>query len=134
MKKSICFILGIVVGIILTILGAVIYTHANDDDNNNNAGMAGLEMFEAAGDEMSSTTYEVFQAFPNGTALAFECSGPNNTHTGLTVLLIAPEGRQYYDDQKVIAPQDMIFRQVGLYRYNSQMGSNTVPAIYLCTK
>lgn len=130
MKKSICFILGVVVGVILTFFFAIVYNAVSGSK----AGADGLELFETVGDVMPSTTYEVLQAFPDGTALAYECSGPYDIHTGLTVLLIAPQGKQYYDDQKVTAPKGMIFRQVGLYRYESKLGSNTVPAISLHKK
>jgi len=125
MKKFLIFFLGIITGIILTILAGVIINKSSGQDPNK-------QFFEQPGQVMSCQSYEIFQALDNGYGLAWENNG-SYSHD-LTVLIWDQNGSPFYDDQKVKAPSGMVYRQVGIYKYETQMGSKTVPIITLTKK
>ncbi|MBQ5699669.1 MAG: hypothetical protein IIV74_00005 [Alphaproteobacteria bacterium] len=124
MKKIWVFILGIITGIILTILFAVIVS------NSSKGGMSGLTMFEQPGDCVGKVSAEVFQVVAPDAALVNEVDKKYGveTYTGKTMLITNREGKTYYDDQIIKAPK--CFRQIGIFKYQSRNGmDNTVPVV-----
>ena len=124
MKKIWVFILGIITGIILTILFAVIVS------NSSKGGMSGLTMFEQPGDCVGKVSAEVFQVVAPDAALINEVDKKYGveTYTGKTMLITNREGKTYYDDQIIKAPK--CFRQIGIFKYQSRNGNdNTVPVV-----
>ncbi len=119
MKKIWVYLLGILSGVVLTILVAMLI---------NAIGLSSRDItyFDEPGDVLTKQSitgteaiksFEVFQAFDDGYGLA---SGDELFSYDLIVLLVDPEGKPYYDGQKVRAPQGKCFRQIGLYRYKTK--------------
>lgn len=130
MKKFWFFLIGILTGVALTILGAYIINKAKSSD---------IAFFDEPGDVVTAQTFsgrtitvngfEVFQVLGEGVALA----RGNELYTwDLIVLLWDDKGEQYYDNQSVIAPIGKCFRQIGIYKYESKDESyRTVPVVTL---
>ena len=126
MKKIWVFILGIITGIILTILFAVIVS------NSSKGGMSGLTMFEQPGECVGKKSAKVLQVIGTDAALVNEVEKMQYTgtemYTGKTMLITNREGKTYYDDQIIKAPK--CFRQIGIFKYQSRNGmANTVPVV-----
>lgn len=118
MKRFGSFILGVLVGFLL----AIVISHIIGQTSN----ASDMTFFEQPGEVMNIKEVEVFQAFKDNTALARE-SAPE--YLGLTVLVWNNENIHYYDGQKIRVSGKQHFRQVGLFRYHSALGDNTVPII-----
>lgn len=126
MKKIWVFILGIITGIILTILFAVIMSNVS------NGSMSGLTMFEQPGDCVGKKSAKVFQVIGTDAALVNEVEklqySGTEMYSGKTMLITNKEGKTYYDDQIIMAPK--CFRQIGVFKYQSRNGmDNTVPVV-----
>lgn len=128
MRKFLTFLLGVVVGALLTF--AVLFYIGNRSNGN------GLTMFDEPGESISTKSFKVVQVDAGGNALAMEKSGyGENTYLGMVVLFLAEEGKSYYDDQIITIPAGMCARQLGTYRYFSNGGElKTVPAVALRKK
>ena len=126
MKKIWFFILGIITGIILTILFAVIMS------NYSNRNTSGLTLFEQPGDCVGKKSAKVFQVIGTDTALVNEVEklkySGTEVYSGKTMLIANKEGKTYYDEQIIEAPK--CFRQIGVFKYQSRNGiDNTVPVV-----
>ena len=123
MKKSVVFLLGFITGAVVAIVVlGIIGIKSNK----------GPEFFDTPGEVINVNTFEVFQSFDNGTALARE---DDDYPHDLIVLLWNSEGKPYYDNQKLSAGKDECFRQVGIYKYASNGGGmKTVPIVALFNK
>ena len=103
MKRIWVFILGIVTGIILTILFAVIMSSASTGRN------SGLNMFEQPGDCLvSKSSLKVFQVLEPTAALAMI----KDDFSSGAYLLVNQEGKTYYDDQVIKLPAGKGFKQI----------------------
>ena len=123
MKRVWVFMLGIITGIILTILFAVIMSSAFND------GRSGLNMFEQPGDCLvSKSSLEVFQVLEPNVALTMI-----NGEIGSAVyLLVNNEGKTYYDDQIIKLPAGKCFKQTGTYQYSTKDERlKTVPVVQI---
>ena len=123
MKKIWVFILGIITGIILTVLFAVIMSNSSNN---------GVTMFDQPGDCVGNKSARVFQVIGTDAALVNEVQKMQYTgtemYTGKTMLITNREGKTYYDDQIIKAPK--CFRQIGIFKYQSRNGmDNTVPVV-----
>lgn len=121
MRKIWVFILGIITGIILTILFAVIVS------NYSNGGRSGLNMFEQPGDCLvSRSSLQVFQVLEPMAALTMI---KDDLSSGV-YLLVNDEGKIYYDDQVIKLPSGKCFRQIGTYQYTTKGKMlKTVPVV-----
>lgn len=126
MKKAFIFISGLATGVLLLfIVAAVIYlcdekNHPQDQDN-------GVTMFDAPGNKIDETEFEVFQALGRGSSALSRGTGINYS---TTYLLVNDESKLYYDDEKVTVPSGKIARQVGIFQYETKGGvSKTVPIV-----
>lgn len=135
MKKIWIYLLGILTGIVATIVFLIIIGKTNNIGNN------GMSFFEKPGQIMEDTSYKVIQSLGEGYALADGRKENGNDYEyvdlymGLTVLLYNENGETYYDDQIVTAPKGKCFRQIGIYRYPTRMGiERTVPIVMLMDK
>ena len=103
MKKIWFFILGIVTGIILTILFAVIVSSSS------NGGRSGLNMFEQPGDCLiNKSSLKVFQVLEPTAALAMI----KDDFSSGVYLLVNQDGKTYYDDQVIKLPSGKCFNQI----------------------
>jgi hypothetical protein len=127
MKKFLLFVGGLVTGVVLTILVAVLVNAANQP----NDGIPGLKVFSEKGECIpTSGEMEVMQVLTPNVALA---------HTGdflyddrILVLLINYDGNTYYDEQKIKIPSGKCARQIGTYQYTARNEMvKTVPAVVI---
>ena len=136
MKKIWIYLLGVLTGIVITILALAIIGAVMNAKNDPGARMTnGMTFFEEQGDIVEPSSVKVFQALGDGAALA-HCKGNEmfDMYGDPIVLLYNEEGTPYYDDQIVKSPEGKCFRQVGIYRYSSRMGEKTVPIVMLLEK
>ena len=114
------FLAGILSGIAFTVILLVIIGIAN-----NNRTISGLTLFNEPGQMMEDDSYTVFQALDPGAALA-----TSGVLFGMTVLLWDEKGTYYYDGQTVTAPEGKCFRQIGVFKYETESGlESTVPVV-----
>ena len=144
MKNILIYIAGVLTGIVLTILMAVLLTSSNSV-NIPIEEQQGVTLFDEPGDSVDAKRFKVFQVIDTGMALAASEElalniGDDNLQPlfdtllhslfqGPVVLLINDEGKLYYDDQIVEVPQGRSARQVGVYQYSTESGYKTVPII-----
>lgn len=120
MKKNwIYFGIGVIVGIVLTIVvSAIIALAANSDP-------VGVTNFDQPGEILDLRSVEVLQVVTNTSALVTHSSWSSTIY-----LLRNHEGKYYYDDERIELPSGIVFRQTGIYKYTTKMGdTKTVPVI-----
>lgn len=122
MKKIWVFVLGIIAGIILTMLFAVIATSTTKQ-------RSGLSMFENPGDCLiSKSNLKVFQVLEPSAALTMI----KDDYSSAVYLLVNDEGKTYYDDQIVKLPTNTCFKQIGTYQYSTKDDRlKTVPVVQI---
>lgn len=128
MKKFLIFLTGFVSGIVFLLLVSLIIAGGNSDP----AKIRGLTLFEQPAEVILSDSFEVFQVVSGGNALANAGEkgyGGRYSYCGMVVLFLADENTHYYDDQIISVPRAKRVRQIGTYRYDTQMGYKTVPAV-----
>lgn len=138
MKKIWVYLLGVLTGIVITIIAlAVIGAAINSKDESGTKRIRGMDFFEKPGDMVEAASVKVFQSLDDGIALA-NCKGDDPYDLDLygepIVMLYNEEGTPYYDNQIVKSPKGKCFRQVGIYRYSSRMGDRIVPIVMLLDK
>ena len=125
MGKFICFILGIVTGVVLTIGGVVVLGAMAQAEET-----SGVTMFDQPGEEMTARKYEVIQVIPIGAlARSEEISYGQSMFTGPVVLFYTEGQSAHYDDEVIKVPKGKRVVQVGTYQYNSAVGNRTVPIV-----
>lgn len=137
MKKWVVFLLGLISGVVLTLVTMVILAMGANTNANNN----GVTLFDQPGECLNAKAFEVIQVVDNNHALAHELEWNEilesyvPTASGLLVLVTNDNGEYYYDDQIIEVPDGMCMRQVGIYRYQtiSDM-EKTVPIVKLMNK
>ena len=107
MKKYLIFGSGVLTGIILTFLVALIYNANNAAPQNEN-----IRWFDKPGDIIEIKSFEVFQVLGDNAALAW---GENVA--GEVYVITNDEGKFYYDEEVIKVPKDKVVRQVGIYHY-----------------
>ncbi len=127
-KKILIYIAGIITGVILVILFAVVFTRNNSANN-------GITLFEQEGDCVSDNSFEVFQVLDTGDALANEIEKGFSVATGVTVLFLNDGKTSYYDDQVIKIPSGKCAKQIGVFKYKSNAGlERTVPVVEIRNK
>lgn len=137
MKKWVVFLLGLISGVVLTLVTMVILAMGANTNANNN----GVTLFDKPGECLNAKAFEVMQVVDNNHALAHEVEWNDvleryvQTGLGLLVLVTNDNGEYYYDNQIIEVPQGMCMRQVGIYRYQTRMDmEKTVPIVKLMSK
>ena len=130
MNKTLSFILGIITGVVLTIVTLFVIAKATgagqgiSDD--------GITMFEKPGDIIPATKFEVMQVVPNGALAHSEDTRHGiSTFTGPLVLFLSEGQNTYYDDEVITVPKGKAVRQIGSYQYETRMGYKTVPIVQI---
>lgn len=143
MKKWLVFILGLISGIVLTFVLAIIITYRIYDENgglnipNGNAGYHedGMTLFEEERECVSEKNFKVFQVLESGNALASELDPMVNIPTGIVVMFLNDGEASYYDDQTIVIPSGKCAKQIGIYRYISKSEiEKTVPIVAIRDK
>ena len=137
MKKWVVFLLGLISGVVLTLVTMVILAMGANTNANNN----GVTLFDQPGECLNAKAFEVMQVVDNNHALAHELEWNEilesyvPTASGLLVLVTNDNGEYYYDDQIIEVPDGMCMRQVGIYRYQTMSDmEKTVPIVKLMNK
>lgn len=136
MKKIWVYLLGVLTGVVFTIIILAIIGVAMNAKNDPSTRMtSGMSFFETPGDIVEPSSVKVFQALGDGAALA-HCKGKEkyDLYGDPIVLLYNGDEKPYYDEQIINASNGKCFRQVGIYRYSSRMGDKTVPIVMLLDK
>lgn len=128
MNKTVSFILGIITGVVLTIVTLFVIAKASG------AGQGitddGITMFEQPGDIIPAKKFEVLQVVPNGALATSENTEYGiSTFTGPIVLFLSDGQNTYYDDEVITVPKGKAVRQIGSYQYETRMGYKTVPIV-----
>jgi hypothetical protein len=137
MKKIWVYLLGLLSGIVITIVVLLVFGLIIRAKNDPGITMLnGMSFFETPGEVIKETSFKVFQALDDGAALAEgKGDGHSSVYLGLNVLLYNEEKTPYYDEQIVTLPQGKCFRQVGIYRYHAKSGiDKTVPIVMIMDK
>ena len=125
MKKGLIFVLGMITGCLLTciVLFFIGRTMAASEETNVTYSEQPVAFTEAS-------KFEVFQVLENG-ALAHceKLSYGSSSFFGPIVYLMSDGQNLYYDEQVIAVPKGKRAMQVGTYKYQSQMGVKTVPAL-----
>lgn len=139
MKKIVYFLLGLLSGVVLTLVVLYIIgrtASSSEFDEPNVAQVQnpyGPTFFEQPGETFDFRSVKVFQVLEAGVALgmAEEKGKYTNTsyYTGITVLLYDKQ-THFYDEQIVKLSDNKVFKQVGIYRYpNTEENILTVPIV-----
>lgn len=126
MKKIWVFILGAIIGIVLTILFAAVATYISSSVNGSNSN---LNIFEEPGDCLiSKSSLEIFQTLEQNVALAMI----KDSYSSGAYLVVNKENKSYYDGQVIKLPAGKCFKQIGTYRYqNKENDWKTVPVVQI---
>ena len=140
MKKWLIYIAGIVTGIVLTLLFAVIVTSVNENKEEGSDSKESVEvpeeyddikLFDEPGEIIEENSLKVFQVLTDHTALV---RNPNS-YIGTVYLITNRDKKYYYDTQQIEIPKGKVIRQVGIYRYpNKNDDIKTVPIIMIMDK
>ena len=125
MKKSVCFLLGAVVGVVATLLVMFLISSSAD----------GKVLFDEAGECLSTNRFEVSEVVDDSSALAYELvydADFGYMTSSLQVLVTNDDDESYSDKQVIKVPKGKGMRQVGVYRYNNKSGEwKVVPIVKL---
>lgn len=128
MNKTVSFILGLITGVVLTILTLFIIGKAMSAGQGTSDD--GITMFEQPGDIIPAKKLEVMQVIPNGALAHSEDTRHGiSTFTGPIVLFLSDGQNTYYDDEVITVPKGKSVRQIGSYQYETRMGYKTVPIV-----
>ena len=125
MKKGLIFILGMVTGCLLTcfVLFCIGMTMNSSEKTN-------VTYSEQPTEFTAASKFEVFQVINNGALARCEEHSYGNTSFFGPIVYIMSDGQNlYYDEQVVTVPKGKKAMQIGTYKYQSQMGAKTVPAL-----
>lgn len=123
MKKWLIFVLGIVTGVIITLVFLLVISKVYSVGNQITVSRQQTEFTLAK-------RFEVFQVLDGG-ALA-NCEDDeysNSVFTGPVVYILMDDGDLFYDDQIIEVPEGKKVIQIGTYRYETRMGEKVVPAL-----
>ena len=135
MRKFLTFLLGMAVGALLCF--AVLFYMGTSTGEEGDNGIPGLTLFEQPGESISTKPFKVIQVDNYGNALAMEKGNYNTVdiYDGVLVLFLAEDNVSYYDDQIIKIPSGSCVKQLGTYRYQSNMGHmKTLPAVAIRNK
>jgi len=135
MKKWLVFVLGVLTGIVLTFLFALLLSLGVKMNENNREKNNGVTMFDKPGDVLDVYSFKVFQVLGDDSALVYGKVDNSSYYGGAVYLLTNDEGKYYYDDEIVDVPKGGIVRHFGIYRYQNRSElEKTVPIIRIVDK
>ena len=130
MKGVFTFIIGVVVGVVATIivLNMSYVPDESSEPSEPSDGLYGLTIFPEKGECIPAYELKVTEVYKPNMALAFT----DMRHDMIMVLLINYDGKSssYYDDQKIKIPSGKCARHIGTYQYTTTNDfEKTVPAV-----
>ena len=117
MKKGVCFLLGAIVGAVLTLFVVLVIADKSGVKGH------GMILFDEPGECLSTNRFEVAQVIENDCALAYELIYDTDfgyMTSSLQVLVVNDNGECYSNDQVIKVPKGMGMIQVGVYRYKTK--------------
>lgn len=132
MKKGLCFLLGLISGIVVCFVVFMIIGLANQ----NNGGLYGATYFNETSKEVNATSFEVFQVIQENAALVHSKTSPRSSYyDGPLYLMVNNIGHFYYDEEIIGVPEECVVLQTGIYKYEAKSGIiKTVPIIGIYNK
>lgn len=128
MKKILIFFLGLLTGVILTIVVSVLITISNSGNLESDMRDQLIDFLDEPGMVMPVQSYKVFQTLDPNHALAHEQK--RYGYSGNVVMVYKSGGDSFYDGMTLGAPQDYVFRQIGTYQYKTADNrTHTVPVV-----
>lgn len=138
MKRWLVFVLGVLIGIVLTILFAIFFSSGvkMNDEGEEKEQIDGVTLFDEPGDIIDLKSFKVFQVIAKDAALVHGKENDKyDLYMGAVYVLINDEGKYYYDDEIVNVPKDKVVRQLGIYQYTTKSErEKTVPIIRIMDK
>lgn len=134
MKKLLIFGAGVLTGVVLTVVFALVVSSIQQPK-----GLSGAKLFEKPGEVIDVKSFKVFQVIGDNAALVAggeigRYSG-DEIFMGPTFVVTNDEGKYYYDEEIIRVPENRVARQVGIYRYRNNAGmEKTVPIIKILEK
>ena len=129
MKRGVCFLLGVVVGVALTLFVGLFIADKSGVKGN------GMILFDEPGECLSTNRFEVSQVVDGNSALAYELvydADFGYMTSSLHVLITNDNGESYQDDQVIKVPKGMGMIHVGVYRYKTKTDEwKAVPIVKL---
>lgn len=142
MKKLLIYLAGVVTGIVLTFIVAIIFNKTYGDGKTESKTETvteiedndGITMFKEPGDIINGKSFKVFQVLEQGAALVNGASD-YDMYLGPVYLLINKDGKYYYDEEIVNVSKGKVVRQMGIFQYvaRNEM-TKTVPIIMIMDK
>lgn len=130
MKSVLIFIGGVATGVVLTILGFVIFSVIVASHSTSVKDENGMQLFEQPGNVVNEKSFEVFQAIEQGAALVHG----GNDHITI-YMLMDDEGNYYYDHEIITVPAGKVVRQIGVFNYSTRGGlERTVQVVKIMNK
>lgn len=125
-KKIWIYVAGIVTGIAMTFLFALIFAGGNERTIEN-----GITMFNTPGECVSEKSFKVMQVLDTGDALAAEMDDTfSGIPTGVTALFLHGQHSSFYDGQIIKVPSGKCARQIGTFKYKTNGGfDSTIPIV-----
>ena len=133
MRKFLLFLGGVITGVVLTVVFALVVSNSQ---NSSQGSISGLTFMDTPGQVMEAQSYKVLQVIENGYALTHARSNDFfDSYSGILVLVLTDDPSEFYDDKIIKTPAGKCFRQVGTYQYETKAEIwKTVPAIALFDK
>ena len=122
MKKYLFFGGGVITGIVLTFIFAIVLSRCSSSN--------GTILFDEPGEVVKEKSFNVFQVISEDAALAY-----GERRYGAVYLLTNSTGKYYYDDEVITVPVGKVVRQIGIYQYETKnKSSKTVPIVEIMDK
>lgn len=136
MKKWVCFVLGIITGVIVTILFAITYVSLHTSTSQEPTSelspeeQSGIRYYDSPGEVIKESSFQVFQVLADNAALVHGKQTSENMYMGTIYVIVHDDGKLYYDNQIVKVPKGKVVRMMGTYTYTTPKGmEKTVPII-----
>lgn len=103
-----------------------------DRPESKSATASGITLFDAPGECVSLKNFEVQTVLDSGDAIALEINNTIGGHvftSELEVLILAEEGRNFYNNQIVKAPKGKRAMQIGNYKYQRYGETKVIPIV-----
>ncbi len=119
MKKGLVFTLGVLTGVILTIVFAVIYTLSLSDHESDPR----ITHFDTPTHYTAADKFKVFQVLPTGALANSKRHSYSSERYGDPIVFFPSKGQNTFSDDQIIkVPSNGKAIQIGTFRYSSNSG------------
>ena len=131
MRKGLLFLLGVITGILLTLIFALVYSHSLQSDVETDPN---ITQFDTPTEFTASNKFEVFQVLSTGALAQSRDYSFSSEIYGDPIVFIPAKGQnKFYDDQIIPVPTGSKVIQIGTFRYSSKLVEHVVPVIEIVT-